>query len=139
MQEFKNEWGILHANIEKYERFSLLVKLTAVLAGILCLALLNNIWISIFLIFVLWLQDGIWKTFQKRLEERILFIEKEMKIKSELDSTEQAFQFYTQWENKRQGVVGLVKEYLSNSLKPTVAYPYIVLLILFPVVNHYVG
>ena len=137
MQEFKNEWEILHVNIEKYERFSLLVKLSAVIAGVLSLAFLNNIWITVFLVLVLWLQDGIWKTFQKRLEERILFIENEMQ--SQIETKEQAFQFYTQWENKRQGVVGLIKEYLSNSLKPTVAYPYIILIVLFPILHGYGG
>jgi len=137
MQEFKNEWEILHVNIEKYERFSLLVKLSAVIAGVLSLAFLNNIWITVFLVLVLWLQDGIWKTFQKRLEERILFIENEMQ--SQIETKEQAFQFYTQWENKRQGVVGLIKEYLSNSFKPTVAYPYIILIVLFPILHGYGG
>jgi len=136
MQEFKNEWGILHSNIEKYERYSLLIKLTAVITGILTLAFWNNIWLTVFFILILWLQDGIWKTFQRRLEERILFIEKEMQNQAE--TQEQAYQFYTQWQNKRQGIVGLVKEYLANSLKPTVAYPYTILLVLFSIFYSYV-
>lgn len=126
MNDLKKEWAILHGDIEKYERFSLVIKLCSVLVSVLCIAYLFYIWLSVAFILVLWLQDGIWKTFQKRMEARILFIEN--KLKDNADDNSEAFQFYSQWENTRQGIVGLVKEYLSNSVKPTVAYPYVILI-----------
>ena len=129
--KFKDEWTELHAYIEKYERFSLLVKLTAVLVSVLSIGFSISVWIAILFILVLWLQDGIWKTFQKRLETRIFYVEKQ--IKEQPEDIEGAFQYYSQWENKRQGVVGLVKEYVLNSLKPTVAFPYIALVVITPV------
>lgn len=128
MNDFKKEWAILHGDIEKYERFSLVIKLFSVLVSVLCIAYQIDFGFFVAFILILWLQDGIWKTFQKRMETRILFIEKE--LINNADDNSEAFQFYSQWESTRQGIVGLVKEYLSNSVKPTVAYPYVVLIFL---------
>ncbi|MCF6254787.1 MAG: hypothetical protein L3J98_15435 [Gammaproteobacteria bacterium] len=126
--DFHNEWVILHGDIEKYERFSLVIKLVSVLTSVFSMAFIANGWIAVVVILVLWLQDGIWKTFQKRLETRVVVIEQKLKNKSDENNT--AFQLYSQWGDKRQGTVGLVKEYLLNSIKPTVAYPYAVLVLL---------
>ncbi len=123
-----NEWVILHGDIEKYERFSLVIKLVSVLISVFSMAFIANGWIAVAVILVLWLQDGIWKTFQKRLGTRIIFIEQKLKNESVEDGM--AFQLYSQWGDKRQGAVGLVKEYLLNSIKPTVAYPYAFLVLL---------
>jgi len=134
MNDFQNEWVILHADIEKYERFSLFIKLFSVLVSVLCIAYFITAWVGLVVILILWLQDGIWKTFQKRMETRIIFIEKTLnEIKdslSEANDNPIAFQYYTQWQNQRQGGMGLIKEYLTNSVKPTVAYPYAILITL---------
>lgn len=125
MNDLQKEWAILHADFEKYERFSLFIKLFSVLISVLgFIYLANGLFASIF-IFILWLQDAIWKTFQKRLEARIIYIEQQ--LQSAPDSGGKAFQFYSQWQNQRSGVVGLIKEYLSSAAKPTVAYPYVLL------------
>ena len=131
MKDLQNEWTILHADIEKYERFSLVIKLFSVFICTLSMALHIDGRFTIALIFILWLQDGIWKTFQQRLEARILFIEHN--LCSEAEDHNRAFELYSQWEDKRPGVVGLIKEYLVNSAKPTVVYPYalLILLVLF--------
>lgn len=125
MNKFQQEWSILHKDIEKYERLSLKIKLFTVLICVLCVAYSINVIFSIILIAILWLQEGIWKTFQKRMELRIVFIEQQ--LNKETDENDSAFQFYSQWDENRAGVVGLVKEYIKNSLKPTVAYPYVFL------------
>jgi len=127
MKDFQNEWAILHGDIEKYERFSLVIKLFSVLVSVLCIVHHVDMRFAVAILLVLWLQDGIWKTFQKRMQTRILFLEE--KLTNEVEGNNLAFQFYTQWENKRQGVVGLIKEYLLNSAKPTVVYPYAVLIL----------
>ncbi len=126
--DLKKEWALLHSDIEKYERFSLLIKLFGVLISALGIAYFANGLLTAIFIFILWLQDAIWKTFQKRLEARIIFIEQQ--LKTEPDSNGQAFQFYSQWQDQRQGAVGLIKEYLLNAAKPTVAYPYVILIAL---------
>ncbi len=127
--DFKNEWVMLHNNIEKYENFSLIIKLVSVLASIFSIAFIATGWVVVAIIFILWLQDGIWKTFQKRLEERIVLIEKNLSIDFSREDCV-AFQLYSQWAGKRLGSVSLVKEYLLNSVKPTVAYPYVFLIVL---------
>jgi len=126
--DFHDEWMILHGDIEKYEKFSLIIKLVSVLVSVFSMAFIANEWIVVAVILVLWLQNGIWKTFQGRLETRVVFIEK--KLKNESDGDHMAFQLYSQWGDKRQGSVALVKEYLLNSTRPTVAYPYAILVLL---------
>jgi len=125
MNEFQNEWTILHSDIEKYERGSLIIKLAGILICAAALAFNIDKVYSIVLICILWLQDGIWKTFQKRLEARIIFIEQAMQDSA--NNVSNAFQLYSQWELKRQGVTALITEYLLTSMKPTVAYPYVLL------------
>ena len=41
-----------------------------------------------------------------------------------------AFTLHTRWQAQRRGVLGLVREYLSSAMRPTVAFPYLVLLLL---------
>jgi hypothetical protein len=45
------------------------------------------------------------------------------------DENDQAMQFNRDFANKRHGVIGLVKEYIKSALRPTVAYPYPILLL----------
>ena len=127
---FTQEWAVLHADHEKYERYSLLIKLFSVLICFFSLVSALSVVISIILIAVIWLQDGIWKTFQSRMSDRILLIERYIKEQAAGDSEEVAFQFYTDWERSPKTTVGLVKEYIKNSFRPTVAYPYAVLILL---------
>ena len=128
MNNFQHEWAILHADIEKYERFSLVIKLFGVFVCVLSIAYSITESYSIILILILWLQDGIWKTFQKRLETRIMFIENQLQITA--DENTSAFQLYSQWLDKRQGMSGLIKEYLLSAARPTIAYPYVLLVLL---------
>jgi len=124
MNDFQNEWAIIHNDIEKYQRFSLIIKLFSILICTQSFAYSSNPFVTILIIVVLWLQDGIWKTFQQRLESRILIIESNIKNKTDNNS----FQLYSEWQENRSGTIKLVTEYILNSLKPTVAYPYIVLI-----------
>jgi hypothetical protein len=143
VEDLQKEWVLLHTNIEQYERYSLLVKLVAIFASLMMVIYSVNILTASLFLLILWLQDGIWKTFQKRLEKRILFIENKIEKTPNAKSNESseevtgAFQYYSQWENDRQGVVGLLKEYLMSSLKPTVAYPYVCLVGLIPIIYYF--
>jgi len=126
MNDFQNEWAIIHSDIEKYEHLSLIIKLFSLLIFTLSLAFSIETLATIFILLILWLEEGIWKTFQQRLESRALFIEQQ--IKRETDKNNTSFQLYSEWKNNRLGSVYLIKEYLSNSIRPTVAYPYVLMI-----------
>jgi len=125
MNDFQNEWAIIHNNIESYQRLSLIIKLFSILIFTLSLSLSIDILATSLILLILWLQDAIWTTFQKRLETRIFFIEEKIKENNNEDNT--AFLLYSEWQNNRLGSLHLIKEYLLNAVKPTVAYPYSVL------------
>lgn len=85
--------------------------------------------ISIFIVLVLvvlWLQDAIWKTFQSRIEPRLLQIEKYISEKSE----ESVFQFNSEYHRDRLSGISLIKEYVRQSIRPTVVFPHIVLILI---------
>jgi len=118
------EWQILHQDHEKYDQFGLLIKLSALLAALLSMGLKIDLWLALIFILLPWLQEGIWRTVQARTSDRILAIEKLLNKSGD----QPAMQFYSNWEANRPGTVGLIKEYLVNSVRPTVAYPYVILL-----------
>lgn len=118
------EWQILHQDHEKYDRYGLLIKLTALLAALLSLGLKIELWLALIFIMLPWLQEGIWRTVQARTSDRILAIERLLNKSGD----QPAMQFYSNWEAGRPDTVGLIKEYLRNSVRPTVAYPYVILL-----------
>lgn len=136
MNDFQNEWVIIHSDIERYERYSLVIKLFSVLITVLSVALAVNEGFAVVLLLVLWLQDGIWTTFQKRLEERIRFIEQKLKIV--VDKNDAAFQLYSQWQDKQQSSTRVIKEYLLNALKPTVVFPHVLLILLMLIAYQYI-
>jgi len=123
----KREWAILHRDYERYERTALVIKLFAVTVSLLCWVFALGLLISNVFVLVLWLQEGIWKTYQSRIGARLLLVEKMLVDPSA--TQDQPFQLYSAWEAKRKGVFRLVFEYVANSLRPTVAFPYVVLLL----------
>ena len=120
------EWNTLHQDHERYDRYALLIKLTAVLASLLSLGLAMALWLALVFVLVLWLQEGIWRTVQARTAERLLTIEKIL----EQQDPSSGMQFYSNWQANRPGTAGLIKEYLLNAMRPTVAYPYVILLVI---------
>ena len=82
---------------------------------------------SIFLILlVLWLQDAIWKTFQSRIEPRLLKIEKNIREKTEGSE----FQFNKEYQLVETSGLSKILEYARQAIRPTVAFPHIVLMII---------
>ena len=134
---FRQEWATLQATFEQYERGALTVKLVAVVlvaAGLL--TSLAPVLLCV-LVAVLWLQEGIWRTFQGRIGSRLLKIEaglRDVAVPGHASETVTAptpalsFQLHSEWQANRPGGLGLIGAYLANSLRPTVAYPYVVLL-----------
>jgi hypothetical protein len=125
-QEFKTEWCLLQNQFDSYEKHSLYIKLLSV--AVLLMADMSG-GVSIFvvlLLMVLWLQDAIWKTFQSRIEIRLLQIEKYISEESETS----VFQFNSEFHKVRLGGLSLVNEYIRQSIRPTVAFPYVVLILI---------
>jgi hypothetical protein len=119
------EWITLQNHYEQYEKGGLLIKLLAIaLCAIGFMLALHELVMGLLLL-VLWLQEGIFRTFQTRLGMRILRIEQGVIIGEGV-----AFQLHSEWLASRSGVLGLLHEYAVSALRPTVAFPYAVLLLL---------
>ncbi len=124
MTEYSEEWIEIHRSIEKYEQVSMLIKLFSVALCLVCIVFSVNLLPSLLFMALLWLQEAIWKTFQSRLEQHILVLEE-----SRADNNA-TFTLYSSWKQNRPGLAGLLKAYFFSALKPTVAYPYVVLMII---------
>lgn len=126
MNALHQEWSELQGQYDSYEKYSLLIKLVNVTLVVVLMAMASKACFAVLVSAVLWLQDAIWKTFQARIEQRLLVVESAIKD----GQTEQAMQYNSAWLGNRPGAIGLVAEYLLNALRPTVAFPHIVLLAL---------
>lgn len=123
-----NEWNTLQTQSDSYEKHSLYIKLLAIAitASTALLIAKTSLYIVIILA-ILWLQDAIWKTFQARISDRLI------KVETALQETNSAnnlppCQLNSEWLAKRSGFVGLIKEYLCQAVRPTIAFPYILLI-----------
>lgn len=122
------EWTTLQNNFERYEHGVLWLKLTAVLVFFMGVVWQIEPWLLAVLLLVLWLQDAIYKTFQNRLGARLQQLESWI---SESAATQSAspYQLHSAWLAQRKGPAGLLAEYVASALRPTVAFPYGVLLL----------
>jgi hypothetical protein len=122
------EWVTLQNNFEQYEKGGLLIKLLAIALCALGFALALHEVVMVLLLLVLWLQEGIYRTYQTRLGARLLLIEQGLNA-----GENTAFQLHSEWRAARPGMFGLLAEYGASALRPTVAFPYAVLLLLIVV------
>jgi hypothetical protein len=123
-----HEWTILQHNHEQHERNSLLIKLAGVALLAASPALALSVPASVALLLVLWLQEAIVRTFQARLGERILRIEQLLREGAAQSAA--PCQLHSEWLASRPGPAGLLTEYGKNMLRPTVAFPYAVLVLI---------
>lgn len=121
--ELEAEWQVLQNQFDSYEKFSLVIKLFAI--GLFALSIITNSAVILFTtaFAVLWLQDAIWKTFQARIEHRILALESAVATSAQIVP----FQFNRDFAARRPGTMGLVLEYCKAAIKPTVAFPHLVI------------
>jgi hypothetical protein len=115
------QWQTLHNNYENYETYSLIIKLVSISLTTISMTLGLHATITFFIIATLWLQEGIWKTYQNRLSDVIIKLEKDNNA---------TYPLYNQWQENRPSKVKLVKSYISNALKPTVVIPYAPLMVI---------
>ena len=104
---------------------SLLIKLFAVAVLAAAAFVDHRSPIPLALLLVLWLQDAIWKTFQSRIEVRLLQLETHLASGEANDGD--AFQYNRLFADNRPGVTGLVQDYLQQAARPTVAFPHLLL------------
>lgn len=119
------EWLALQGQCEDYEKQALRLKLVAVVLFLLGYLVAPDLSVSAILTTILWLQEGIWKTWQSRLEDRVIQVEAIIN-----GAPGQAFQLYSRWKEERPGSIKLIWHYLLNALRPTVAFPYLALLVM---------
>lgn len=120
------EWLCLQNQYDSYEKWSLVIKLTNIVLCCLLLASNDERYLVLVPVAVLWLQDAIWKTFQSRIGDRLLLVEEAIAVGDE----DKAMQFNTHWLATRPGVLTLITEYSRHALKPTVAYPHVMLVVM---------
>ena len=129
----QSEWITLQNQFDSYEKCSLVIKLFSVLiCCILVFILDKGLW-PLVVFAILWLQDGIWKTFQNRIGQRLEVVEQAIQdnLQHNPDNALQmGMQFNLAWNQSRPRTIGLVSEYIKQTLKPTVAYPHVVLMVL---------
>jgi hypothetical protein len=80
------------------------------------------------LVLILWFQEAILKTWQKRLAARLIGIEAAFKLGPQ--GADKPFQLHSEWLAQRPGLTGLLIEYGHSAIRPTVAFPYAALLLL---------
>ncbi|MBO9489753.1 hypothetical protein J7384_05175 [Endozoicomonas sp. G2_1] len=127
------EWQILQTQFDSYEKFSLVIKLFNIGFTVFSITLAMPTLISLVIISIVWLQDGIWKTFQQRIEQRLLVVEVALAPNTnvnEANNETAPCQFNQHFLKNRAGAGKLITEYVKNACRPTVAYPHIVLLAL---------
>ncbi|MBS1138879.1 MAG: hypothetical protein H6R13_332 [Proteobacteria bacterium] len=116
------EWQTLQANHEQHERNALSIKLVCLALCLIGLALrLPPVWIG-FTVLLCWVQEGIYKTYQSRLTERLQRIEA---LLGQPEPMQVAMQLHTDWAASRPGSIGLIASYILSACRPTVAFPYL--------------
>ena len=122
------EWTTLQNNHERYETGALWIKLVAVVLFFTGAAIALEPWLLCLLQLVLWLQEAIYKTFQNRLGARLQQLESWI-AEPPGAAAGGAYQLHSAWLAQRKGLAGLLGEYAASAFRPTVAFPYVVLLL----------
>ena len=134
-----NEWCLLQNQYDSYEKHALYIKLASIVILSITLLADKESFAIVIILSILWLQDAIWKTFQARIEPRLIQLEKSIANLSitrprgtESSDIEQeqttSFQFNTQYQQNACKGTALITEYLLQAIRPTIAFPHIVLI-----------
>jgi hypothetical protein len=78
-------------------------------------------WIA-FTVLVCWIQEGIFKTYQSRLADRLLSVEL---LLAQPGMAPPAMQLHTCWIAGRPSGGALLGSYFVSAIRPTVAFPYL--------------
>ena len=119
MTEINKEWQALHQSFLKYELLAFIIKGMALLTFLVFWTGEHSLLITLVVIAILWLHEGIVRRVQSRVYQRLLVVEGE-KLAPELSTP----LHYTEFDKNRPNPMQLVIQYVSSSLKPTVAVSY---------------
>ena len=122
-----HEWTALQQDHERHERCAIGIKLAAVVLAVICTLYAFPIELAAPLAGVVWVTEAMLRTVQARLGARLLKIEAMI---ADGDSPHAAFRLHLEWQASRPGAAGLLAEYAQAALKPTVAFPHAVLLMM---------
>ncbi len=132
----EREWQSLHNHYEQSERLALVIKLLAIVLCLIGFITSQSPLLMVLLLLVLWLQESIWKTFQFRSEQRLIELEQawhnneQNLLEGKELRTDSALCLYRQWAESQGGIKARLVEYFSNAIRPTIAYPYVLLIII---------
>ena len=133
--DFAHEWTLLQNQFDSYEKWSLVIKLSNI--GLLSAAIFSEThsFYILLLMSILWLQDAIWKTFQSRIETRLVQVEYYLSGEGDVnDADASAYQFNRLFLKTRPSNLALVLDYLRQAFRPTVAFPHALLMLIFGVI-----
>lgn len=123
----QTEWSTLQQDHERHERCAVGIKVAAVALTAAAALFGFPFELAAPLIAIVWVIEAMLRTVQGRLGQRLLKVEA---LIADGASEYAAFQLHTEWQATRPGAVGLLMEYAKSALKPTVAFPYPLLIIL---------
>lgn len=123
--ELSMEWKVLQAEFDSYEKHALYIKLTGFVLAFGSGVVDVNQCLALLVIFLLWGQEAIWKTYQSRIEQRLIKVESALSTDTDVPPC----QFNNEFLEQRQGVLALVVEYAKQAVRPTVAFPYPLLIV----------
>jgi len=127
--DLAQEWTLLQNQFDNYEKSSLHIKLASIVLTAIFFIVNSNIFVATLIILILWFQDAIWKTFQSRIETRLLQVESY--LKEDLDANnKEAYQFNSEFAKVRSGTLSLMVEYTKQACRPTIAFPHLVLVVI---------
>lgn len=121
------EWQTLQGNHEAHEKTAQWIKLGSLAFALGGIALQLPLQAIACIVLLCWGQEAMLKTFQSRLGDRLLAIESMLRQPS---PGQAAMQLHSEWQASRPGQSGLISAYATNALRPTVAFPYLPLLLL---------
>ncbi len=128
MNGLAEEWLLLQSQHERHEWAALAIKLVAVLLFAFSFHAGLTAPLPALLLAVLWLQDAIIKTFQSRLGDRLLRVEQLLRDATTGEGA--AMQLHSAWRASRPRGAALLRAYALSACRPTVAFPYAVLIAL---------
>lgn len=124
------EWQTIQNHYEQHERNALLIKLVSLALCLGGLALGQPLlWVG-FAVLLCWGLEGIFKTYQSRLGERLLRVESLLKAAQAPDAP---MQLHTEWAASRPGGAALIASYALSACRPTVAFPYLPILMMLAI------
>ncbi len=130
--DLASEWHLHQTQFDSYEKHSLFIKLLNITLCAAALLLGAPALLLLLFVCLFWGVDGIWKTFQSRIDARLLLLEQALSLGTGTTPTEpgeelEAFQFNRDYLKNRPSFIGLLIEYAKQALRPTVAFPHAVL------------